>query len=392
MHNLGIAWNINLSSGWGLLGLNIAIELQRREIARPVFLGGDAGSNGPFLDVFLADCARTTGTGTRQELDYPVLHALSGDLMRPPGGRPWEGKPNFGLAFIEFGITSFGRKNADRYRHIVAGSTWNQEMLAGNGVENVSAWFQGVDLGRFHPAPVTKLFPGRFVIFSGGALQIRKGQDLVVGAFRRLVDRHPDALLVTAWSSSIQPLFINGLPRFGGVKYPPPVGEDKKPNIEAWLIAEGIPKANVIALPSVNNSAMPEILRQADVAVFPNRAEGGTNLVAMEALACGIPCILSDNTGHRDLLAKVPAYRLTYRPFVPPPSFKRIRIATQSDDSIRTDGWGESDIDEIVDRLEEVYTDREKAKRIGAEAATAMTDWAWPKQFRRLFAALDASR
>jgi hypothetical protein len=43
---------------------------------------------------------------------------------------------------------------------------------------------------------------------------------------------------------------------------------------------------------------MPQILREIDVAVVPNRFEGGTNLVAMECMACGMPVILSANTGY----------------------------------------------------------------------------------------------
>ena len=56
---------------------------------------------------------------------------------------------------------------------------------------------------------------------------------------------------------------------------------------------------NNLAFPNVG---MPHVLHEADVALFPNRAEGGTNLVAMECLASGIPTILSANTGHLDLL------------------------------------------------------------------------------------------
>jgi glycosyltransferase involved in cell wall biosynthesis len=47
---------------------------------------------------------------------------------------------------------------------------------------------------------------------------------------------------------------------------------------------------------------MPSVLQEMNVAVFPNRAEGGTNLVAMECMACGLPVILSGNTGHLDLI------------------------------------------------------------------------------------------
>jgi hypothetical protein len=43
-------------------------------------------------------------------------------------------------------------------------------------------------------------------------------------------------------------------------------------------------------------------LRDVHVAVFPNRAESGTNLFATQALAVGVPTVLSNNTGHGDLL------------------------------------------------------------------------------------------
>ena len=58
----------------------------------------------------------------------------------------------------------------------------------------------------------------------------------------------------------------------------------------------------VLDLGRVPNAGMPRILRECDVAVFPNRAEGGTNLVAMKCMACGVPTILSANTGHLDLI------------------------------------------------------------------------------------------
>ena len=44
-------------------------------------------------------------------------------------------------------------------------------------------------------------------------------------------------------------------------------------------------------------------MKSADISIFPNRCEGGTNLVAMESLCCGIPTALSSNSGHLDLLS-----------------------------------------------------------------------------------------
>jgi glycosyltransferase involved in cell wall biosynthesis len=90
----------------------------------------------------------------------------------------------------------------------------------------------------------------------------------------------------------------------------------------------------VIDVGRVPNGLMAPVYRECDVALFPNRAEGGTNLVAMECLACGVPAILSDNTGHRDLLAMGLGYPLNQRPG---------KVWSE---------WGESDTEETVEALE----------------------------------------
>ena len=38
----------------------------------------------------------------------------------------------------------------------------------------------------------------RFLIFSGGKMELRKGQDIVLAAFKIFARRHPEATLVTA--------------------------------------------------------------------------------------------------------------------------------------------------------------------------------------------------
>jgi hypothetical protein len=39
------------------------------------------------------------------------------------------------------------------------------------------------------------------VIFSGGKLEFRKGQDIMVAAFKRFHARHPDSMLMVAWQN-----------------------------------------------------------------------------------------------------------------------------------------------------------------------------------------------
>jgi glycosyltransferase involved in cell wall biosynthesis len=119
---------------------------------------------------------------------------------------------------------------------------------------------------------------------------------------------------------------------------------------------------------------MPAVLREMDVALFPNRAEGGTNLVAMEAMACGLPVILSRNTGHIDLIDGDNCYPLDDQ-----------RPASRGFAGIDgVPGWGESRIDEIVARLEQIFTDRAEARRRGQRAAEFMARLTWRETARRM--------
>jgi len=67
----------------------------------------------------------------------------------------------------------------------------------------------------------------------------------------------------------------------------------------------------VLCLDTAPNRLMPDVFREVDLAVFPNRCEAGTNLVAMEALAFGLPCLISQNTGHLDIIQNNNAIPLT---------------------------------------------------------------------------------
>jgi glycosyltransferase involved in cell wall biosynthesis len=116
---------------------------------------------------------------------------------------------------------------------------------------------------------------------------------------------------------------------------------------------------------------MPALLREMDVALFPNRCEGGTNLVAMETMACGVPTILSANTGHRDLIDGENCYPLTRQAPVE-----------------ERPGWGESDLDEIVAALETAYADREDARRRGAAGAATLAQLPWSRTAREIKAAV----
>jgi glycosyltransferase involved in cell wall biosynthesis len=269
-------------------------------------------------------------------------------------------------------------EDAKRFDLIIAGSSWNAEILAKHNLQvPVRTVLQGVDLELFQPGPKAKHFGDRFVVFSGGKLEYRKGQDLAVAAFKRFHAKHPDALLVTAWHSP-WPQIAGGLQASPHVVSTAGVKADGTLDVGSWLLANGLPPTAFHDMGPVPNPAMPQVLREVDMAIFPNRCEGGTNLVAMECMACAVPVALSRNTGHLDLIKpdncysldmQIPIGQVTKRPTM--------------------DGWGETSIDELVATMERAYTDRADAKRRGAAGAAFMRSWGWPAQVDRLLAVLN---
>jgi glycosyltransferase involved in cell wall biosynthesis len=287
------------------------------------------------------------------------------------------GVRNAGIIFFE--DTNFDASARERARSldiIIAGSTWNAEVLRAAGFANVRCVQQGIDPTIFHPAPRSGLLADRFVVFSGGKLEYRKGQDLVVAAFRRFRERHPEALLVTAWHNA-WPQLISDLDLAGHVSGTPRFNSEGL-LVTEWLDANGLPPEAVLDIGRTPNALMGAVVREADVALFPNRCEGGTNLVAMECIAAGVPTIVSANTGHLDLVATGGCIAVTRQAPVRPPT--RFYKATE--------GWGESSIDEIVDALEKVYSGRQAASDAAIRGAAVMKDWTWPRQIDRLMQVL----
>lgn len=123
--------------------------------------------------------------------------------------------------------------------------------------------------------------------------------------------------------------------------------------------ANGLPEDSLYDAGILDNAATPTILREMDVALLPSRCEGGTNLVAMECMACGVPPILSRNTGHLDLITAENSYALDFQ-------IPMGEVTGRAD--LR--GWGESSIDEIVAKLEQAFSDgTDRARRAAATAA-----------------------
>ncbi|MBC6423418.1 MAG: glycosyltransferase family 4 protein [Hormoscilla sp. SP12CHS1] len=382
---LAIEWRVGSPIGWGVYGLNLALQLRQKPGFNVLLLMTPAMSKvNPLHQVLLRplivnqqqiQTVIDQNPGKQICFDVPVLQSLgnnfSGSKMNLVG------KPTVAMIFFEnTQLTPDAIARAKSYDLIVAGSTWNAEVLKSNGLNHVAAIFQGIDPTIFHPAPKSNLFADRFIIFSGGKLEYWKGQDIAIAAFKRFQQRHPEALLMTAWHN-LWPQLMAGLEQTGNVVGLPQVTQDKRLRITEWLVANGIPGEAVIDIGPIPNYLVGQIIREADVAVFTNRCEGGTNLAAMECLACGIPTIISANTGHIDMIGDSHCYPLRKQDAVQPTAiFPGV------------EGWGESDVEEVVENLEKVYKDREAAKKRGQAAVEFMQDLTWEKQVDLLLKAI----
>lgn len=375
-----IGWQVGVPSGWGTYGLNLALQLAQKgvDVGLP-FLAKTLNLSDTQSDLLASAIVNreyfrnTEGKIEGQPVSGIFLRALGDGLDFPPFLDGWSADTDIGVVFFESAdVPIENLTRAAGLRAVITGSQWNTDVLQAAGLNNVFNCPQGIDPALFCPGSRAGRFQDRFAVFSGGKLEYRKGQDLVVAAFKQFQKRHPEALLVTAWqnpwpeaadSLKMSP-HISGLPRRT---------EDGLLNINEWLLGEGLAPDSFIDLGALANSQTPAVLREMDVAVFPSRCEGGTNLVAMEAMACGVPSILSRNTGHLDLFGDDTCFGIDLQ-------IPLGEVMGRKD----MEGWGESSIEEMVQKLELAYAHRDQAKRIASNGANFMTAWSWSAQVDRL--------
>jgi glycosyltransferase involved in cell wall biosynthesis len=373
-------WRAATHFGWGLLGYNVFLNLAQDPAVVPVMgrqITADflAGVNPLVYAANLAAINRSNhltpdgGTWRQSPPDNAVIIEGFGNNLEPINADPPISRgPCIARWIFEHTGAISNPARLDPYGSVLCASHWAEAQIQAVTRKPVHMIHEGIDPALFFPGPKSGLTGrGRFCIFSGGKLEFRKGQDIVLAAFREFARRHDDVFLITAWQS----LWPDTAVGFSGCLSSP---LKKRPNgqldIVGWAEENGVRPGRVADIGFQANSTIPTILREMDCAIQVSRAEACTNLVAMEAMATGLPVILADNTGVRDLVGEgncVPMRRQT--PVDP----------AQSGGG--SDGWGESDVEEILSGLEMLYTDSEKRRLIGSTAASWIVEngRTWPR-------------
>jgi len=179
-----------------------------------------------------------------------------------------------GLSAHDFYVGTLGRvllKGFDAC-HVLNVQDYN--FLKRWGIKHVFLIPPGVDTTKFFPrdsSATNKKFRVLFV----GRLTFQKGVDLLCDVIRNInrTSLKESVEFLVVGRGRLQPLVQNLSKQHQNVRY---IGQ-------------------------INEEALPEIFRDSDIFIMPSRVET-FGIVALEALASGLPVIASDITGPRDIL------------------------------------------------------------------------------------------
>ena len=257
---------------------------------------------------------------------------------------------------------------------LIAGSEWNQSLIPDIGIPVYNCW-QGVDERVFYPNP--KRVQGQFRVFSGGKFEYRKAQDVVLAAFAKFCAKNPDvnAKLVTAWHNpwpaTAQTMAQSRVVNFKDSR------DTMIPQFTRLVASRlGIATCQMEQHGKLSDVKMAEVMNSCDVAIFPNRCEGGTNLVLGEAIACGLPVIAAATTGQSHIAARYASY---------PVSAHLGPQEARDTAGVHLGHWPEPDVERYVSMLCQAYANR------GAEPRANMSfieQHSWPKRSDKLAAIL----
>ena len=308
-----------------------------------------------------------SGDGSRR-VGSPVLQAIGNQALMPWGteiNSPFKA----GYTFFEENILKqeYIQNGKDNFDIVITGSKWCEEVLRNHGLDNVETVIQGVDQQIFNTYHSDKeIFKDNFVIFSGGKFEIRKGQDIVIKAYKVLQDRHKDVMLVNAWFNMWGDS-MNTMAASRHIKYDVK-SKDYATAMYGILQDNGLDIERIVTLLPRSNALMAKIYKNTDIGLFTNRCEGGTNLVLMEYMACGKPVIASYNSGHRDVINKDNSIMIN--------NMRQIDI---NKNGTKIAVWDDPDLDETISHLEWAYQHRDELKSYGIQAGNDLKELTWKK-------------
>lgn len=256
----------------------------------------------------------------------------------------------------------------------ITASNYNKKLLENLLPSNSKIFVskQGILTEIYKPYDRNTNFKESFVIYSSGKLEFRKSQDIVISAFKRFKERNPlvKAHLIgvwgNQWENSIQTMLCSNCVSKIPKKYENSNSSMQEYDFKSWLIDNGLPEDSFTVYNYLKPQELSNLHKNISIAIYPNRCESGTNMFAAETLSSGIPTIMSNTTGHSDLLN---LQHKTGKQWVF--SLNNLKnVSCYSFPSMKLPGsWFEPLVEEIVEKMEYIYLNEEEAKKIGKRAS-----------------------
>jgi glycosyltransferase involved in cell wall biosynthesis len=232
-------------------------------------------------------------------------------------------------------------------------SSWGRQLLIENGFEphRVNVVPEGVDVDRFQPlAKPNDSSDRKFRFLFIGKWEVRKGVEDLIASFCEEFEPHePVELIIHGWNPY--------LPGF---------------NLEAnlrRLIGPNSPSI-VTSLPCDEDKLI-DLYNSCDVFVLPTRAEGW-GLPITEAMACGLPVIVTEYSGPVDFVDSACGYFIPVEKMIPAydPYFFR------SEDNYGE--WAQPDLASLRALMRHAFENQDEVREKGRVARqTVCKRWTW---------------
>lgn len=196
----------------------------------------------------------------------------------------------------------------------------------------------GVDLDRFAPPSVARPASSGFTLFCNRAWEPRYGVDVLARAFVQAARQRPDLRLLLLSEGS--------------------QGRQIRQILEQGGVSERVTFAG-----QISQTRLPRFYHMADLYVSPAHVDG-SSVSLLEAMACGLPCLVSDIPTNREWI----------------------------EDGVN--GWlfPDGDAEALAAKILRAVDRREELAAIGRAARqTAEERTDWRKNFQKLLAAYDAT-
>ena len=234
-------------------------------------------------------------------------------------------------------------------------SAWGRELLERHQLppERIRVVPAGVDPKVFAPASSARPRGDVFRFLCIGKWEERKGNAGLVRAFAEEFDPCEPVELVmhcgTSWTRAI----------------------DYRQEIARLVAGAGRSSARIMASDPLRLEKLVELMRSADTFVLPTRGEAW-GLPVLEAMACGLPCIVTDYSGPTEFLNRNNGYPI------------RVEGMCKAEDPEFFHApwdwgmWAQPDLAHLRSLMRFVYRNPEDARRKGQRAREdAVRCWTW---------------